>query len=257
MSLPARCSVPRLSKRFHRRGSSNLVECYRRRRPSHRRRGECRVHREICTTTLRAGASPLLPTRVGAIWKVDAEVIAVAGDRSAVATAPFRAACVRRGWSHPPWLGCSPICQPHGDARGASLVGLLAPTCRPGWAATAGARSARRLRCVEVSAKDARVFHVGADGPPVTTGEDALGLIYDAREPGTDWIADDVVAPARTAATGAGWRRTRRRATRPRACGCRRRHRPASQSPVAPSGLNRSIVRADPETPEAVAQRGM
>jgi hypothetical protein len=46
-----------------------------------------------------------------------------------------------------------------------------------------------RLRCVNVRAKDGRVFHVGADGPAVRTGEDALGLIYDERERGSDWIA--------------------------------------------------------------------
>jgi len=40
-----------------------------------------------------------------------------------------------------------------------------------------------------VSAEDACVFHVGADGPAVRTGGDALELIYDERAQGADCIA--------------------------------------------------------------------
>ena len=40
-----------------------------------------------------------------------------------------------------------------------------------------------------MSAEDARVFHVAADGPAIRTGGDALGLIYDERAQSADWIA--------------------------------------------------------------------
>ncbi|MEA2495588.1 MAG: hypothetical protein QOJ29_3499 [Thermoleophilaceae bacterium] len=43
--------------------------------------------------------------------------------------------------------------------------------------------------CPNVSAEEARVFHVDADGPTVRTGGDALGLIYHERAYDADWIA--------------------------------------------------------------------
>lgn len=34
-----------------------------------------------------------------------------------------------------------------------------------------------------------KVFEVEADGPPISSGADVLGLIYDERAEGADWIA--------------------------------------------------------------------
>jgi hypothetical protein len=52
--------------------------------------------------------------------------------------------------------------------------------------------------CLDVSAEDLRVFHVGADGPAVRSGGDALGLVYDECAQDAEWIAVPVtrLAPA-------------------------------------------------------------
>jgi uncharacterized protein DUF4180 len=43
--------------------------------------------------------------------------------------------------------------------------------------------------CLDVSAEDVCVFHVGASGPAVRTGGDALGLIYEECAQNAEWIA--------------------------------------------------------------------